>query len=298
MSTLSLALERPISPWLEMGAYECLWTGARQSFKTIADLFRDKESAVPSDFVLPEIAEKCARDATEILHHGQVKKFGIRLYGTGEYPIRLRDAKNPVQLLYFQGWWDLVRTPCVAVVGTREPSGAGVARAKKLVQNLVEDGYTIVSGLASGIDAVSHRTAMTCKGFTVAVIGTTLSQAYPSENTELQAAIARNHLLISQVPIIRSSGQDWRSNRSFFPQRNITMSALTCASLIVEASDTSGTLMQARAAIQQGRKLFILDSCFRDTSLTWPRRYEKLGAIRVRDYKDIKEHLGDPSPSN
>ncbi len=298
MAALPLTLERPISPWLEMGAYEFLWTKAQQSFKTIADLFRDRENAVPSDFVLAEIAEKCARDATDILHHASVKKFGIRLYGTGEYPIRLRDAKNPVQLLYFQGWWDLVRTPCVAVVGTREPSDTGIARAKKLVRNLVEDGYTIVSGLASGIDAVAHETAIMCKGFTVAVIGTKLSQAYPTENAELQAQIARDYLLISQVPIIRSSTQDWRSNRSFFPQRNITMSALTCATLIVEASDTSGTLMQARAAIQQGRKLFILDSCFKDLSLTWPRRYEKLGAIRVRDYKDIQKHLGNPPSDN
>jgi DNA processing protein len=298
MATLPLTLERPISPWLEMGAYECLWTKAHQSFKTMADLFRKEEDAVPSDYVLPEIAEKCARDATDILHSRSVKKFGIRLYGTGEYPIRLRDARNPVQLLYFQGWWDLVRTPCVAVVGTREPSDAGIIRAKKLVRHLVEDGYTIVSGLASGIDEVSHRTAISCKGLTIAVIGTALSQAYPVENTELQAEIARDHLLISQVPVIRSSTQDWRRNRSFFPQRNITMSALTDATLIVEASDTSGTLMQARAAIQQGRKLFILDSCFKDSKLTWPRRYEKLGAIRVRDYRDIQTHLGNPTSNN
>jgi DNA processing protein len=298
MAPLPLTLERPISPWLEMGAYECLWTKAHQSFKTMADLFRKEEDSVPSDFVLPEIAEKCARDATDILHKRLVKKFGIRLYGTGEYPIRLRDARNPVQLLYFQGWWDLARTRCVAVVGTREPSDAGIIRAKKLVRHLVEDGYTIVSGLASGIDEVSHKTAIMCRGFTIAVIGTALSQAYPIENAELQAEIARDHLLISQVPVIRSSTQDWRSNRSFFPQRNITMSALTDATLIVEASDTSGTLMQARAAIQQGRKLFILDSCFKDSKLTWPRRYEKLGAIRVRDYTDIQTHLGNQTSKN
>jgi len=298
MPNLPFTIERPISPWREMGAYEWLWTKARQSFKTIADLFRNQENAMPSDFVLPEIAEKCARDATEILRQALVERFGIRLYGTAEYPIGLRDAKNPVQLLYFQGWWDLVQTPSVAVVGTRKPSDAGIARAKKLVQKLVEDGYTIASGLAAGIDAVAHQTAILCKGSTIAVIGTKLSQSYPSENAELQTQIARDHLLISQVPIIRSSSQDWRSNRGFFPQRNITMSALTSATFIVEASDTSGTLMQARAAIQQKRKLFILDSCFRDPSLTWPCQYEKLGAIRVRDYKDIRKHLVAPSSNH
>jgi DNA processing protein len=298
MLPLPPTLERPVSPWLEMGAYEFLWTKAHQSFKTIADLFRDRENVLPSDFVLTEIAEQCARDATGILRNGLVKKFGIRVYGTREYPIGLRDAKNPVQLLYFQGWWDLIDTPCVAVVGTRKPTDAGKARTRKLVRNLVEGGYTIVSGLASGIDAVSHETAIMCKGCTIAVIGTKLSQSYPDENAELQTQIATDHLLISQVPVIRSSNQDWRSNRSFFPQRNITMSALTRATLIVEASDTSGTLMQARAAIQQGRKLFILDSCFKDSKLTWPSQYEKLGAIRVRDYRDIEKHLGNPSPTN
>ena len=72
------------------------------------------------------------------------------------------------------------------------------------------------------------------------------------------------------------------------------MSALTEATVIVEAGETSGTLTQARAAIRQGRKLFILDSCFRNTSLTWPARFEKQGAIRVREYDDIRKHLSEP----
>ena len=81
-------------------------------------------------------------------------------------------------------------------------------------------------------------------------------------------------------------------NRLFFPQRNITMSALTEATVIIEAGNTSGTLTQARAAIAQGRKLFILDSCFQRSDLTWPRRFEEQGAIRVREYEQIREVLG------
>lgn len=298
MASLPLAVTRPVSPWLEMGAYEWLWTRARSSFKTIADLFREKEDAVPSDFVLRPLAEECAREATDLLTQAEVKHFGIRLYGTGDYPDQLRDAKNPIELFYFQGWWDLLSTPCVAVVGTREPTDAGRTRTEKLVLSLVEDKYTIVSGLAAGIDTVAHKTAILCKGRTIAVIGTPLSRVYPSENADLQKQIASEYLLISQVPVIRYSRQDWRSNRSFFPQRNITMSALTAATIIVEASDTSGTLLQARAAIQQGRKLFILDSCFQDRNLTWPERYLKMGAIRVREYEDIRKHLAAPPSGN
>lgn len=76
-------------------------------------------------------------------------------------------------------------------------------------------------------------------------------------------------------------------NRLFFPERNVTMSALTEATVIVEAGETSGTLTQARAALHQGRKLFILDSCFKDARLTWPARFEAEGAIRVTRMDDI-----------
>jgi len=89
----------------------------------------------------------------------------------------------------------------------------------------------------------------------------------------------------------RYATQDYRLNRLFFPERNITMSALTEATVIVEASETSGTRVQARAALQQGRKLFILDSCFRDKRLTWPHRFAERGAIRVVYYDDIRQHL-------
>ena len=123
------------------------------------------------------------------------------------------------------------------------------------------------------------------------MIGTPLSHVYPRTNTDLQRKIARDFLLVSQVPVKRYENQDYRMNRLFFPERNVTMSALTEATIIVEASETSGTLIQARAALHQGRKLFILDSCFRDVRLKWPHRYAEEGAIRVVDYDDIRQHL-------
>jgi DNA processing protein len=84
---------------------------------------------------------------------------------------------------------------------------------------------------------------------------------------------------------------DHRVKTRFFPERNITMSALTEATIIVEAGHASGTLIQARAALKQNRKLLILESCFQDASLTWPSYYEKRGAIRVKDYREIARHL-------
>jgi DNA processing protein len=122
------------------------------------------------------------------------------------------------------------------------------------------------------------------------VIGTPLSRVYPKDNAELQRKIAREFLLISQVPVKRYERQDYPRNRLFFPERNITMSALTEATIIVEAGETSGTLIQARAALNQGRKLFIFDNCFRK-GLSWPQKFADKGAIRVVDYDDIRKQL-------
>ena len=157
----------------------------------------------------------------------------------------------------------------------------------------------MVSGLATGIDTMAHKTAMEENGRTIAVIGTPLSHSYPRENSVLQQHIGEHFLVISQVPLKRYESQTYRSNRSFFPERNVTMSALTEATVIVEAGETSGTLFQARAALRQNRKLFILDSCFQDPRLTWPAKLEAKGAIRVKDYDDINRSLSlDASPKS
>src|SRR3546814_3798207 len=124
------------------------------------------------------------------------------------------------------------------------------------------------------------------------VIGTPLGEYYPRENAELQKFIAAEHLLISQVPVLRYGRQNPQHNRFFFPERNATMSALTLGTIIVEAGETSGTLTQARAAFHQGRKLFILDSCFQRTDITWPARFEKDGALRVRTTEDTWKPIG------
>jgi len=289
MTESSLALDRPISPWLEMGAYEALWSEVGAWFKSIADMFRAHPGAVPSDFVLDKgVAYRFSERTLALLQSGGVRRFGVRIHGAGDYPIKLRAADHPVEVLYYQGWWDLIATRCIAVVGTRKPSDSAVAQTKELVRHLAEEGFTIVSGLAAGIDTVAHEAAIAANGPTIAVIGTPLCGSYPRENAALQQKIASEHLLISQVPVCRYVDQNFRLNSRFFPERNITMSALTEATIIVEASDTSGTLTQARAALKQGRKLFILDNCFNVPGLKWPHHYLERGAIRVRTFDEIR----------
>ena len=282
---------RVVSPFLELGAYEALWLQDKASFKRIASMFAKKPGALPTDFVDHERAEELAYSAQEMIRSSKLKNFGIRVNGAAEYPLKLRDAAHPIELLYYQGWWDLVYSRCVAVVGTRNPSREGVENTRLIVEQLVKDSFTIVSGLAAGIDTIAHTTAISKGGLTIAVIGTPLTKYYPSQNAELQKKIASDYLLISQVPLHVYKEQDYRINRFFFPERNITMSALTEATIIVEAGESSGTHVQARAALAQKRKLFILDSCFRNPKLTWPHKFEKQGAIRVKSYNDIRREL-------
>ena len=285
-----------VSPLYELGAYEALWDRAKSSFKAIAEMFRGHPGAVPSDFVDGDIIRRYIDEALTILRGAGVERFGVRVHGDSEYPERLRDAVHPVEFIYYRGLWDLVSAPrAVAVVGTRQATDEGIRRTKRLVRELVSRQFTIVSGLARGIDTAAHEAALEAGGLTIAVIGTPLSDAYPAENSGLQEKIASEHLLVSQVPVCRYRRQGPKVNRLFFPERNITMSALTDATIIVEAGNTSGTLIQARAALAQNRKVFILDSCFQDVRLTWPKRMEERGAIRVRDIDDIIVNL--PSAS-
>ena len=305
---LTVEQDRPfnaISPAVEMGAYEHLWqggapgTGSLPSFKSIAELFRKHPGALPSDLVEPESASVATAAVLRHFEERKVGPFGVRIWGGAQYPDPLRDAENPLAFLYYQGWWDLVESPRrIAIVGTRKPSDEGKRRARKLVRSLVKDNYVIVSGLATGIDTVAHETAIEEGGQTIAVIGTPISETYPRENADLQHRIAQNYLLLSQVPVLRYQQQTYKGNRLFFPERNITMSALTAATVIIEAGATSGTLIQARAALNQKRKLFILDSNFNVPGLDWPHRFAELGAIRVKDYDDIGEALDGASAAD
>lgn len=276
-----------ISPKLELGAYEALWLEQGATFKTLADRFAKDPTALPSDMITPTAALAAADEVFSRLKRSGVHQFGVRINHAGDYPKKLRDARHPVELLYYQGAWELTETRSVAVVGSRKASEEGTQRAAQIAKGLVERDFTVVSGLAEGIDRAAHTAALACSGRTIAVIGTPLGEFYPKANKELQERIAAEHLVISQVPVLRYARQAPPQNRLFFPERNVTMSALTEGTIIVEAGETSGTLTQARAALHQGRRLFILDSCFTRSDLTWPARFEAEGAIRVRNMDDI-----------
>jgi DNA processing protein len=169
--------------------------------------------------------------------------------------------------LYFAGRLNLLDAKCVSIVGTREATDEGASRASRLARELVASDVTVMSGLARGIDTAALTSAISNSGRTVAVIGTPLNKAYPAENASLQETIWRDHLLVSPF----AEGQVvYKTN---FPVRNRVMAALSDATVIVEAADTSGTLHQAAECGRLGRWLFIMKSILDDGRLSWPRKF-------------------------
>jgi DNA processing protein len=295
MHATELFARPAVSPALELGAYEELWAQQGQTFKRLADLFGKSVNDLPSCFVDSDAALSRAREVLRIFKEKRLEDAGFVVHGTMDYPQALRDARNPVQFLYYRGNLELLSLPLrVAVVGSRDASSDGIKRAKKLAKSLVDDGVVVVSGLAKGIDTAAHTAAIEAGGKTIGVIGTPISETYPKENFDLQQLIAQDYLLVSQVPVIRYGQQTPFWNKIFFPERNATMSALTQATVIVEAGETSGSLTQARAALEQGRKLFILENCFQ-RGLKWPERLLTKGALRVSSYDEIRTHLDIPT---
>ncbi len=199
------------------------------------------------------------------------------------------EEKYAPETIYYKGSIE-IPLPCarVSVIGTREPTEDGLEAAEQVSKILIENNVVIVSGLAKGIDTVGHKTAMKNGGKTIAVIGTPLNKTYPTENTELQEELMKNHLVISQFPVGHIT------TKKDFVFRNRTMALISDASVIVEAGEGSGTLYQGWETLRLGRPLFICKSVVHNPKLEWPKKMMKYGATELDDPADILEIL----PSN
>ena len=207
--------------------------------------------------------------------------------------LRTRDAlgpfgpveeKNAPDVLYTAGDTALLTEGSrVAIVGSRKATPDGIKRAQAVTRALVQQGIIVVSGLAEGIDTVAHRTAIEEGGRTIAVLGTPLSKAYPATNASLLEEIKRDHLAISQFP----EGYPGKSEN--FPRRNRTMALICDATIVIEASEKSGTRHQGWEAIRLGRDLYLLENVATNPNLTWPKQLIEYGAqiLRREDLPDI-----------
>lgn len=201
--------------------------------------------------------------------------------GDGRYPLQLEETADAPWFLLASGDLALIKRPVVAVVGTRHPSMEGRVRARKLAALLVQRGIVVASGLAYGIDEAAHIGALEAGGSTIAVLGTSLDRAYPSEHAELQKLIAREGLLLTQffpsMPVHHSN----------FPRRNAVMSGISLATIVVEAGEPSGALIQADFAVKQGRMVFIPQSAVDNPAISWPRKLQARSP-RTRVFKTVQ----------
>ena len=203
------------------------------------------------------------------------------------FPSQLKEIDNPPPLLFTRGDIALLSQPQIAIVGSRNPSPIGKQIALDFAQSLSNQGFTITSGLALGIDAASHQGALNATGLTIAVTGTGLDRVYPARNKQLATDIATTGLLISEFP----PGTTAKANH--FPRRNRIISGLCLGLLVVEAAKKSGSLITARMALEANREVFAIPGSIHNPLARGCNALIKEGAKLVENTQDIFDELGE-----
>lgn len=170
------------------------------------------------------------------------------------YPESLKLIRYPPFVLYYYGDLSLLKEKCIGVIGMRVPSEYGQSVTNKLVKNLVKENYTIVSGMALGIDTIAHRSAMNNAGKTVAILGSGIDYCYPKRNKDIYENMKENHLIISEYP------GDIVPQKDNFPKRNRIIAGLCSSLLVTEAKERSGTMITVGHALEQGKDIFAVPS--------------------------------------
>lgn len=202
------------------------------------------------------------------------------------YPARLRDLSDAPPALFCAGDTDLMNVPQLAMVGSRNPTPAGLRHARQFARHLAARGLGITSGLALGVDAAAHQGALEADGITVAVTGTGLDRVYPQSHQALASRIQEQGLLISEFP------PGTPARRDHFPRRNRLIAALSLGTLVIEAALRSGSLITARLAGELGREVFAMPGSVDNPLARGCHRLIRQGAKLVETADDILEELG------
>ncbi len=206
-------------------------------------------------------------------------------YFDRHYPTLLKETVNFPALLYASGNIDLLKSPQIAIVGSRNCSPGGAKTAFNFASHLSKSGLTVTSGMATGIDAQAHLGALSASGQTIAVTGTGLDIIYPSKNRQLAYNIHEKGLLVSEFTL----GTGPRSEN--FPRRNRIISGLCVATLVVEATSRSGSLITAHQAVEQGREVFAIPGSIHNPQVRGCHQLIRDGAKLVEQASDITEEL-------
>ncbi|HEY2274248.1 MAG TPA: DNA-processing protein DprA [Steroidobacteraceae bacterium] len=202
------------------------------------------------------------------------------------YPPLLKQTADAPAALYVQGSVPLLATPQLAMVGSRSPTPAGRSTAREFAAWFARAGFTVTSGLATGIDAASHEGALKVDGATIAVFGSGLDRVYPSDNRALAERIRAHGALVSELP--PGSAPLPRN----FPRRNRIIAGLALGTLVVEAARDSGSLITARHALEAGREVFAIPGSIHSPLSRGCHQLIKAGAVLVEEAGDVTRELG------
>jgi DNA processing protein len=268
------------------------------SFKKLASHFADPTQALSATAAELSAIEGIDRNVVDGLlaftqwdeveqEVQRASRAGVKIipFGSGIYPARLRSIADPPPCLYVKGEIRQEDDKAVAVIGTRSASHYGRRVARDLCRGLASLGFTVISGMARGIDGVAHDAALNSGGRTIAVLGSGVDRAYPPEHQKLYQRISENGAVISELPL---GAPPLAFN---FPARNRLISGLSVGVVVVEATEKSGSLITAAIALEQGREVFAVPGEVGSSRSRGGHRLIRQGAKLVESVDDILEEI-------
>ena len=261
---------------------EAIYFADAESFAQVDDLSEEGRAA---------LADKNLTEAEKILRDCQRENLRILTYQDAAYPARLKNISDPPLVFYYKGRLpDFDGSPVIGVVGTRKASAYGMTAAKKLGYQIARCGGIVVSGMASGIDGMATRGALTAGTPAIGILGCGADVVYPPSNRGLFADMEQYGCLLSEfVPGTPPIGRN-------FPKRNRIISGLSCGVLVVEAPEKSGALITAQLALDQGRDVFVVPGNIDVDTFVGSNRLLRDGAVAISSGWDIMSEYEQQFP--
>jgi DNA processing protein len=257
----------------------------------VAVLSASKDTLQTVDGIGPKLAARIAAACDEIDAEGELRlaaEHGLDVLTEAhdQYPRLLHEIHDPPGVLFRRGTFLPQDDLAIAMVGTRHATRYGLAQAERLAGSLARAGFTIVSGLARGIDAAAHRGALAAGGRTIGVLASGLLEIYPPEHNKLADEIATSGCLLSEAPprMVPIAGA--------FPQRNRIISGMSVGTIVVEAAERSGALITARHAYEQGREVFAVPGPIDSRVSRGCHALIKDGVKLIESIDDVLDELG------
>jgi DNA processing protein len=243
---------------------------------------------------VPHIGSKLAQQLRQALRRTDVEAeltllaqhgVGLLIRGKPEYPALLETIADPPPLLYVRGQLTAADANAIALVGSRSCTAYGRRVTERLATDLARAGFTVISGLARGIDGIAHRTALAARGRTLAVLAGGLARIYPPEHADLAREVEMQGALLTE------SAMQMEPMAGMFPARNRLISGLSRGVVVIEASERSGALITASHAADQGRPVFAIPGPVDSRTSDGTHQLLRKGAILVRGADDVCEEL-------